>query len=85
MYCLALPLTVSDLVPEVMVGALPQPAEVARLARTERVLGEVSSGDVGALRTVLALRSRAPSRDERCIFLGRGRPVRTVRWWFGLV
>lgn len=43
MYCLFLPLTLMDLVPDVIVGFLPQPAEVARLVRTSRVLGLVSS------------------------------------------
>lgn len=70
MYCLFLPLTVRERVPDVIVGVLPQPAEVARLDRTSRVLGLVSGEDVGAVRTVLAPRSRAPSMAERCIFLG---------------
>lgn len=43
MYCLVLPLTLIDLVPDVSVGVFPQPAEVARLVRTSGVLGVVSS------------------------------------------
>lgn len=67
MYCLLLPLTLIDLVPDVIVGALPQPTEVARLESMLSVLEEISSDDVGALSTALAPRSRAPNMDDRCI------------------
>jgi hypothetical protein len=42
MYCLVLPLTLIDFVPEVMVGFLPQPAELARLV-------SILAGDVGSM------------------------------------
>lgn len=38
MYCRFFPLTLMDLVPDFIVGALPQPAEAARLVRIFAVL-----------------------------------------------